>query len=97
MRNLCNLTKYVNFLDIILQKQYNNRHKVERKNNLKKGNKIMTKLMKKYTNDNRKFKFAPDRKFIKVYIGGRLNGFIWNTDKVIMIDGNKIVSADFFK
>lgn len=57
----------------------------------------MTKLMKKYTNDNRKFKFAPDRKFIKVYIGGRLNGFIWNTDKVIMIDGNKIVSADFFK
>ena len=56
----------------------------------------MTKLMKKYTTKNRTFKFAPDKKFIRVYINGRLNGTIWNNNKVIRIDGEEIVSSKFF-
>lgn len=54
-------------------------------------------MIKKFTNKHRTFKFAPDNKFIKVYIDGRLNGFIFNTDKVIIIDGEEIVSSEFFK
>lgn len=57
----------------------------------------MTKLIKKYTNKNRTFKLSPDRKFITVYINGRINGFIWNNDKEIMIDGKSVISKDFFK
>lgn len=57
----------------------------------------MTKIMKKYTTKNREFKFAPDKRFIKVYIDGRLNGFIWNTDKVISVDGEEVISSEFFK
>ena len=54
-------------------------------------------LIKKYTNKNRTFKFAPDNRFITVYINKRANGFIWNTDKVIRIDGEEVVSSEFFK
>ena len=54
-------------------------------------------MIKKYTTKNRKFKFAPDNRFITVYINGRMNGFIWNTDKVIRIDGEEVVSSEFFK
>lgn len=57
----------------------------------------MTKMMKKYTTKNREFKFAPDKRFIKVYIDGRLNGFIWNTDKLISVDGEEVISSEFFK
>ena len=57
----------------------------------------MSTLIKKYTTKNRTFKFAPDGKFIRVYINGRLNGFIWNNDNVITVDGEKIVSSEFFK
>lgn len=55
------------------------------------------KMIKKFTNKHRTFKFAPDNKFISVYVDGRLNGFIFNTDKVIIIDGEEIISSEFFK
>lgn len=54
-------------------------------------------MIKKYTTKNRIFKFAPDNRFIKVYIDGRLNGMIFNTNKVIMIDGEEVISSEFFK
>lgn len=57
----------------------------------------MTKLMKKYTNKRRTFKMSYDKKFITVYVNGSMNGFIWNNDKVILVDGEEIVSAEFFK
>ena len=57
----------------------------------------MTNLMKKYTTKRRTFKMAPDNRFITVYIDGRGNGFIWNTDTVITINGEKVVSSEFFK
>lgn len=55
------------------------------------------KLIEKYTTKNRKFKFSPDKKFLTVYINGRKNGFIWNNDNMIMIDGEKVCSCEFFK
>lgn len=57
----------------------------------------MNKLMRKYTTKERTFRMAPDNRFITVYISGRINGFIWNTNTVIMIDGVKVVSSEFFK
>lgn len=57
----------------------------------------MTNLMKKYTTKQRTFKMAPDMRFITVYIGGRINGFIWNCSRVILIDEEEIVSSHFFK
>lgn len=54
-------------------------------------------MIKKYTNKNRTFKMAPDNRFIKVYINGRLNGFIWNNENVIRVDGDEVVSSEFFK
>lgn len=57
----------------------------------------MTALMKKYTNKRRTFKMAPDNRFITVYVCGRINGFIWNNDKVVRVDGIEVVSSEFFK
>ena len=57
----------------------------------------MTEMMKKYTTNNRKFEFSPDKRFIKVYWNGSLNGFIWNTSKIIRVDGEEVVSSEFFK
>lgn len=54
-------------------------------------------MIKKYTNKSRKLKMAPDNRFITVYINGRMNGFIWNNNNVIRVDGDEVVSADFFK
>lgn len=54
-------------------------------------------MIKRYTNKHRTFKMAPDNRFIKVYIDGRLNGFIWNNENVIRVDGDEIVSSEFFK
>ena len=54
-------------------------------------------MIKKYTTKRRTFEFAPDNRFINVYIDGRHNGFIWNTSKVILIDGEEVVSSEFFK
>lgn len=54
-------------------------------------------LIKKYTNKHRTFKFSFDKRFITVYIGGRANGFIFNNDKVIRVDGDEVVSSEFFK
>lgn len=54
-------------------------------------------MIKNFTDKHRTFKFAPDNRFIKIYIDGRLNGFIWNTDKAICIDGQKIISSELFK
>lgn len=45
----------------------------------------------------RKFIYAPDNKFIKVYVDGRLNGFIFNVNKEIYIDGEKYNCQGFFK
>lgn len=56
----------------------------------------MNETIKKYTTKNRKFKLAPDGKFIKVYINGRLNGFIWNNDTIIQIDGEAVISSRLF-
>lgn len=53
-------------------------------------------MVKKYTTKSRKFSLAPDGRFIRVYVNGRLNGFIWNCDKVIKIDGEDVVSSAFF-
>lgn len=57
----------------------------------------MTSLMKKYTTKERTFKMAPDNRFITVYINSRVNGLIWNTDTVISLDGEEIISSVFFK
>ena len=57
----------------------------------------MTDTMKKYTTKSRTFKMAPDNRFISCYIDGRLSGFIWNTNTIIHIDGEEIVSSEFFK
>lgn len=57
----------------------------------------MTSLMKKYTTKERTFKMAPDNRFITVYINSRVNGLIWNTDTVITLDGEEIISSVFFK
>lgn len=54
-------------------------------------------MIKKYTTKSRSFKFAPDRRFITVYIDGRCSGFIWNTNKAIVIDGEEVMSSEFFK
>lgn len=54
-------------------------------------------MIKKFTNKHRTFKFASDNKFISVYVDGRINGFIFNTDKVITIDGEEVVSSEFFR
>ncbi len=54
-------------------------------------------LIKKYTTKNRVFKFSPDAHFLRVYINGCLNGFIWNCDKIICIDGERIAASEFFK
>lgn len=54
-------------------------------------------MITKFTTKRRNFKFSPDKRFIRVYIDGRLNGFIWNCDKVIKVDGIDVVSSEFFK
>lgn len=53
-------------------------------------------MIKRFTNKHRTFKFAPDHRFIRVYVDGRLNGFIWNVDKVIRIDGEEVNCREFF-
>ena len=53
-------------------------------------------LIEKYTSDRMKFEFAPDRRFIKVYINGRFNGFIWNIDRMIVVNGDEVNSSEFF-
>lgn len=57
----------------------------------------MNAMIKKYTTKSRTFKFSPDRRFITVYINGRANGFIWNNNKVIRVNGDEVVSSEFFK
>lgn len=57
----------------------------------------MNETVKRCTNKNRTFAFAPDKRFLKVYTNGRLSGFIFNTDKEVQIDGEKVKSSDFFK
>lgn len=57
----------------------------------------MTEMMKKYTTKDRRFKMAPDGRFISVYYKGRLDGFIWNTNRIIYVNGEEVVSSDFFK
>lgn len=54
-------------------------------------------LIKKYTTKSRTFKLSPCGRFYSVYVYGRLSGFIWNNDRVITIDGDKVVSSEFFK
>ena len=54
-------------------------------------------MIKRYTNKHRIFKMAPDNRFIKVYVDGRLNGFIWNNDNIIRVDGDEVISSEFFK
>ena len=54
-------------------------------------------LINKYTNKHRTFKYSPDNKFITVYVDGRNSGVIFNNDKIITIDGDKVKSSDFFE
>lgn len=56
----------------------------------------MTDMMKKYTDKHMKFKFDYSKKFIMVFIDGKLDGFIWNCEKVILVGGDKVVSSEFF-
>ena len=58
---------------------------------------MMNAMIKRYTNKHRTFKMAPDNRFIRVYIDGRLNGFIWNNNNIICVDGDEVVSSGFFK
>lgn len=57
----------------------------------------MNAMIKKYTTKHRTFEFSYDKRFITVFYDGRMNGFIWNNDKVIMVDGDEVVSSEFFK
>lgn len=57
----------------------------------------MTELMRRYSTNRRKFKFSPDKRFIKVYLDEKLNGFIWNNDVAIYVDGDKVIASEFFK
>ena len=54
-------------------------------------------MINRFTTKERTFKMSPCGRFIRVYKNNRLNGFIWNNDKVILIDGEPIKSSDFFK
>lgn len=54
-------------------------------------------LIKRFTNEHRTFKAAPDNRFIIVYYDGRHKGFIWNCDKVIRIDGEEVICSGFFR
>lgn len=80
---------YQFYLDIVATMCYNIRE-------VRKGAKKMN-MIKKYTTKTRTFRVAPDGKFISVYQNGKLNGFIWNCDKRIMIDGEEIISSEFFR
>ena len=62
-----------------------------------KGSNTMNAMIKKYTTKHRTFEFSYDKRFITVFYDGRMNGFIWNNDKVIMVDGDEVVSSEFFK
>lgn len=57
----------------------------------------MNAMIKKYTNKHRTFKSSYDKRFITVFIDGRMNGFIWNNDRAIYVDGDEVVSSEFFK
>lgn len=54
-------------------------------------------MITKYTTNRRTFKFSFDRRFITVYNDGRVSGYIWNCDRVIYVDGDAVVSSEFFK
>ncbi len=58
---------------------------------------MMNALVKKYTTKRRSFKLSPCGRFYTVYVDGRVNGFIWNNDKVIRVGGDLVVSSEFFK
>ena len=34
--------------------------------------------------------------FLAVTVNGRLNGFIWNNDREVMIDGEKVIASTLF-
>lgn len=56
----------------------------------------MTTMIKKFTNKHRTFKLSPCGRFYSVYVNGRLNGFIWNNNREIIIDGEKLVASNLF-
>ena len=62
-----------------------------------KGSSTMNAMIKKYTNKHLTFKLSSDKRYITVYIDGRMNGFIWNTNTVIRVNGDEVVSSEFFK
>ena len=57
----------------------------------------MNAMIKKYSSKNLIFKMSSCKRYISVYVDGIFNGFIWNTDKVIWVNGDEVVSSDFFK
>lgn len=58
---------------------------------------MMNRMVKKYTSKRRSFKLSPCGRFYRVYVDGQLSGFVWNNEKVIRVDGDQIVSSEFFK
>ena len=56
----------------------------------------MTATIKRFTNKRRTFKLSPCGHFYRVYVNGRLNGFIWNNDREVMIDGEKVIASTLF-
>ena len=54
-------------------------------------------LIKKYTNKHRTFKLSPCGRFYTVYMDGRMNGFIWNNEKEILVDGDLVTASEFFR
>jgi len=57
----------------------------------------MTAMIKKYTTKDRTFEISPDNTAIYEYVCGRLFGIIFNNDWIVTIDGDEVVSSEFFK
>lgn len=54
-------------------------------------------MIKRFTTKERTFEMSSDKRFIKVYINGRFDGFIFNNDRVIYIDGEEVIGSKLFK
>lgn len=54
-------------------------------------------MIEKYTTERRAFGRWPGNRSIWVCIDGRYAFSIWNCDKIVVIDGEEVVSSEFFK
>jgi hypothetical protein len=56
----------------------------------------MNKMVAKFTNKHLTFKLSPCGRFYSVKRDGRSQGFIWNCDKEIRINGELVNCKEFF-